>query len=137
MFVITHYNYVQFAIKNYNNPLCKSVEEFNNDLKRVSYIKKHLKKYLKSGKIKDRLLLNQIIIFCNVFGINSGVRMLFFRCEEILFPALKTFLVYLNFIPKTGLIPELNFSIHSISLDANIVKLLRNYDTKELAVNLL
>ena len=137
MFVITHYNYVQFAIRNYNNPLCKSVDEFNNDLKRVSYIKKHLKRYLKSGKIKDRLLLNQIIIFCNVFGINSGVRMLFFKCEEDLFASLKTFLVFLNYIPKTGLIPELNFSLHSIPLDENIVKLLRIYNTKELVANLL
>ena len=62
-------NFMIYAMKAYDNPQCSGVDEFHEDLNRVKYIKRLLRKYKRDGVIRERLILNHIIIFCNVFGV--------------------------------------------------------------------
>ena len=65
---ITSENVVMYAIKHYDNPQCEGEKEFQDDLKRFKYIKRLLRKYYDTGVLKERLLLNHIIVLKNVFG---------------------------------------------------------------------
>ena len=115
-------NIVNFAMKNYNNPSCKNVEEFQEDFNRIKYIKRLFNRYHTSGVLRERLILNHIITFYNVFNITPATRMLFNKIDKRHYPILKTFLTYLNYCP------EENFDgidISGIPLDQNVVKLLR------------
>lgn len=91
-------NFTMYAIKAYNKPNC-IMSEFEEDIKRLKYIKRLIRKYLATGEIKERLILNHIIILGNVFGIESTVRMLFLKVDEKYYPILKTFLLFLNYMP--------------------------------------
>ena len=74
------------------------VEEFNDDLKKIKYIKRLLNQYVSEGVLKERLLLNHIIVFYNVFPPAAATRILFFKIEESFWPMLKPFLFYLKFV---------------------------------------
>ena len=62
---ITSDNVIMFAIANYDNPQCESEKEFYDDMKRFKYIKRLLRKYHETNILKERLLLNHIIILRN------------------------------------------------------------------------
>ena len=94
-------NFLLYAMKEYDNPQGVQVEEFYDDLKKVKYIKRLFNQYLNEGVLKERLLLNHIIIFYNVFPVRSATRILFLKIEEEFWPILKTFLVYLSYMPET------------------------------------
>jgi hypothetical protein len=98
-------NYMLFAIKFYNNPQSLTIEDFEDDLKRIKYIKRLLKRYKNTGSIKVHLVLNHLIVLFNVFD-EAAVPLLFYNMEEELWPSLKSFLLFLNRIPeypKSGL----------------------------------
>ena len=84
---------------NYDNPSCSGKEEFDEDINRIKYIKRLFGRYFSTGELKERLILNHIIIFYNVFDMEAATKMLFYRMEDKFKPLLKTFLVYLNFLP--------------------------------------
>jgi hypothetical protein len=96
---LTNDNIILFAVKNYNNPCCHSLKEFNEDLEKLKYIKRLMKRYNTKGILKDRLILNHLITLYNVFPIEPCTRILFFRLESPLWPILKTFLVFLDLMP--------------------------------------
>lgn len=75
------------------------MSEFEEDIKRIKYIKRLIKKYLATDDLKERLILNHIIILSNVFGVEATVRMLFLKLDRKLYPILKTFLLFLNYMP--------------------------------------
>lgn len=100
---ITPANWVMFAMHNYDNPQCESEEEFQDDLKRFKYLKRLFKKYKESGELKERLILNHIIVLSNVFGVEASGILLFFKIDQDHWPALKTFMTYLHMIPETEL----------------------------------
>ena len=102
-FELNDANLLNYAMKHYDNPECKSVEEFQEDLTRTKYIKRLFRKYKTSGELKERLLLNHIIIFYNVFGIEAATNILFFKIEEEFWPLLKTFLVFLDMFPENDI----------------------------------
>lgn len=124
-FTLTEANFIVFAIKNYVNPQCMDEDEFNDDLKRIKYIKRLLNRYRTSGVLKERLILNHIIVLYNVFEIRAATRMLFFKLEKELWPALKTFLVYLHYMPNT--VDGLQETIYSeeISIDNKVFDILK------------
>jgi len=93
-------NFELFAAKYYTNPTCLSPDEFYQDLAKFKYIVRLLRRYRDTGKIQTRLLLNHIIIVYNVFEIHAATRMLFHRVDEDLWPVLKTFLIFLNYLQK-------------------------------------
>lgn len=88
-----------FAIKFYNNPQALTKEDFDDDLKRIKYVKRLLKKYKNTGEIKVHLVLNHLIVLFNVFD-EAAVPLLFYNLEEELWPSLKSFLVFLKRIPE-------------------------------------
>ena len=122
-------NFLLYAMKEYNNPQCVQVEEFYDDLKKVKYIKRLFNQYLNEGVLKERLLLNHIIVFYNVFPVRSATRILFLKIEEEFWPILKTFLVYLSYMPE--IIDTINgraIVSDDIQLDQGVVDRLRIFD---------
>jgi hypothetical protein len=95
---LTQDTFLLYAAQHYNNPSCASLKEFDGDLKRFKYIKRLLKRYKKTGVLSERLLLNHLILLHNVFN-DALVPMLFLKFEEDFWPQLKTFLVFLNYLP--------------------------------------
>ena len=92
-------NYMLFAIKFYNNPHALTKEEFEDDLKRIKYVKRLLKRYKINGFLKTHLILNHLTVLFNVFG-EASVPLLFYNLEEDLWPSIKSFLIFLNRIPE-------------------------------------
>lgn len=114
-------NFLLFAMKHYDNPQCKNIEEFHEDMNRIKYLKRLFRKYKTSGILRERLILNHLIIFTNVFGVEAAARLLFLRIENDLHIYLKTFLVFLNSLPDD--IPEAD--LIAIPLDRRIITRLR------------
>jgi hypothetical protein len=117
-------NYMMYAMKMYDNSQCTEITEFYEDLNRIKYIKRLLGRYHTKGSLKDRLILNHIIILGNVFTPTGTSRMLFLKVEPHLHSYLKTFLVFLNYLPNS--VPEVP-SIEDIPLDGFIVRTLREH----------
>ena len=95
---ITPSNVLMYAIRNYNNPHCEGEKEFEDDLKRFKYIKRLLRKYYDTDILKERLLLNHIIVLNNVFGADACATLLIYKIQPEYWPALKSFLIYLNIL---------------------------------------
>ena len=92
-------NYLLFAIKFYDNPQALTMEDFETDLKRIRYIKRLLKKYKNTGELKTHLILNHLIVLFNVFH-DAAVPLLFYNLDRELWPAIKSFLLFLNRFPE-------------------------------------
>ena len=88
-----------YAIKAYDKPNCV-MSEFYEDLKRIKYIKRLFIKYHKSKEIKERLVINHLIVLYNVFGATAATRILFYKIDQKYYSILKTFLIFLNYMPK-------------------------------------
>ena len=95
---ITSDNIVMFAIKHYDNPQCEGEKEFHDDMKRFKYIKRLLRKHKDSGLLKERLLLNHVIVLNNLFGADACVTLLLFKIQREYWTTLKSFLLFLNII---------------------------------------
>ena len=95
---ITSENVMMFAIKHYDNPQCEGEKEFHDDIKRFKYIKRLLRKYKETEILKERLLLNHIIILNNLFGPEACVTLLLFKIQKEYWETLKSFLLFLNII---------------------------------------
>ena len=108
---ITANNWVMFAMKYYDNPQCEGEEEFYEDIKRFKYLKRLFKKYRDSGQLKERLILNHMIILSNVFTVQAASTLLLFKIEPEYWPAMKSFMVFLNMLPETELL-EVQMDIH-------------------------
>ena len=93
-------NFDLYAAKHYRNHQCITADEFYDDIAKFKYVVRLLRRYRDTGRIQERLLLNHIITIYNVFDISAANRMIFHRVDVNLWPALKTFLVYLNYIPE-------------------------------------
>ena len=112
-------------MKSYNSPHC-IMSEFEGDIKRTKYLKKLFRKYKKSNILKERLILNHIILIYNVFGVEAATRILFFRIDERDYDILKTFLLYLNYMPdRVEGINGKNIDSSTIMVDMNIAEILR------------
>ena len=110
-------NFLLVAAQHYNNPQCASTEEFYNDLQRIKYMKRLLNRYLATGELSERLLLNHIIVFFNVFTIPIAVRLLAVKLKYKYWGVLKAYMVFLNYIEPTDLV--------GIDMDTETIKKLR------------
>jgi hypothetical protein len=115
-------NFLVYAMHHYDNPQCNSLNEFEDDLKKFIYLKKLIYRYKNMGELRERLIINHIIVLYNVFG-EATTRMLFFKIEEALWEQLVTFLVFLNRMPED--IPEYGIKLSDIKLDEKIIAVLR------------
>ena len=92
-------NYLLFAIKFYDNPQAVTKDDFEDDLKRIKYVKRLLKRYKNTGVLKTHLILNHLTVLFNVFD-DAAVPLLFFNLERDLWPFIKSFLLFLNRLPE-------------------------------------
>ena len=106
-------NFLLFAIKNYENPQSITKEDFDKDLNHFKYIKRLLKRYKKTGELKEHLLINHFIILYNIFG-EAYYSDAILQIESEMCFQIKTFLVFLNRLPEY---PKTN--IHDIPIDYN------------------
>ena len=128
--VLDENNYVQYAMQNYDNPQCRNVEEFQKDLEETpKYIKRLLNRYHNGGELRERLIINHLIMFYNVFGVEASTHLLFYKLDEDIYSYLKTFLVYLNYYNRKQRIH--NVDIERIPLDPKIVRRLRELDKED------
>jgi hypothetical protein len=111
-------NFLLYAMHHYQNVSCVTLDEFQEDLKTFTYIKKQLGKQ----ETNQRLLLNHIIILFNIFG-DTALNMLFYRVEQKHWGILATYLVFINRMPEE--IPEHNIKLSELSLDSKVVEELR------------
>ena len=114
---ITPDNVLMYAIRHYENPHCEGEKEFEDDLKRFKYIKRLLRKYYDTGVLKERLLLNHLIVLNNVFGADACATLLLYKIQEDYWPVLKSFLLYLNILKENELT--------HIDKDENVFEILR------------
>ena len=119
-------NFLMYAMREYNNMQCTDIEEFYDDLKKIKYIKRLFNVYKNNSQLKERLILNHFIIFYNVFTVQAGTRILFYKIEKEFWPMLKTFLIYLDRMPdKIESIRGKTVLATDIKLDDGIVTRLR------------
>lgn len=123
---LTEENFQMFAMKSYSNPHCTDLLEFHDDLKRIRYIKRLFKKYRQTGELKERLILNHMIVIYNMFDNRAATRMLFLKLDGYL-DYLKPFLIMLNYWPTDiGLVKGERVLDSNIGLDKHIVETIRN-----------
>lgn len=91
-------NFMMYAVKAYESPNC-IMSEFEGDLKRTKYLKRLFRRYKTTKELKERLILNHLVLLYNVFGAEATTRILFYRIDEKDYDVLKTFLMYLNLLP--------------------------------------
>ena len=92
-------NYLLFAIKFYDNPQAVTKDDFEDDLKRIKYVKRLLKRYKNTGVLKTHLILNHLTVLFNVFD-DATVPLLFYNLERELWSYIKSFLIFLNRLPE-------------------------------------
>ena len=119
-------NVLLYAARFYDNPSCFDTVEFYDDLKRISYIKRLFNKYKETGDMKDRLVLNHLIVLYNVFG-NFTNKLLFLKLEKYL-DVLIPFLLVLHKCPeevKNIGVTNKTFFTSDINMDETVVEILR------------
>lgn len=95
---LTESNISLYQIKCYETVECLT-SEYEEDIKRIKYLKRLLNKYSKNKEINERLILNHMVILGNVFGVEACVRILFYHIVQENYSLLKTFLLYLSYLP--------------------------------------
>lgn len=127
MFDLNDGNFLIYAAKCYDRPHILQTE-FEDDLKRIKYVKRLLRKYRQTGEFKERLVLNHVIILSNVFGVEATTNMLFFKVDQEDYPLLKTILIYLNYMPSRLNVTFDKYYVRQeeIPVDLNIANVLRN-----------
>jgi len=96
--LLTEHNFLLFCAKHYDNSGYISTEEFIEDLNRIKYIKKLITRYVEHGDLKERLILNHIIVLNNCFGAEALCRILYLKLKPQI-KYIKPFLVLLNVFP--------------------------------------
>lgn len=123
--VLTEENAILYAIKAYDRPNCIR-SEFKDDFKRLSYLGRLFRRYKKTGELRERLILNHLVVVYNVFGVEAATRLLFFYIRSSEHSVLKPFLILLNVLPKVVYgIRNKNIITSEIILDENIINSLR------------
>ncbi len=122
---LTDDNIMMYAIKAYDKPNCL-MSEFSEDMKRFNYLKRLFRRYRKHNELRERLVLNHLVILNNVFGVEVATRLLFYNMAEGDYSQLKTYLLFLSCMPETvrGIKGK---DIHSsnIEVDMEIANVLR------------
>lgn len=115
-------NFLLFAMHHYKNTQCHTLEEFEEDLKRFLYLKKLFTRYKTTGDLKERLMLNHIIVLYNLFE-EVATPMLFYKIDEEHWNILITFLIFLNRMPES--VPEYGIRTSDYALDEKVIEILR------------
>lgn len=114
---LTEENLFLFAARHYYNPVMGDIEEFYEDMNRFKYIKRLVNKYLDTGNLSDRLIINHLITVYNVFGIEPANKILELKLDARHWPVIKPFLIFLRYIDNETYI--------DISMDRVVIEKLR------------
>ena len=112
-------NYLMFAIKHYDNPQSVTVDDFMEDMKKFKFLKRLLKRYLKTGILRVNLILNHLIILFNVFN-DATIPLLMYKLEKEYWSLIKTFLIYLNRYPENPAF------LRDVDIDEDVESLLKD-----------
>ena len=116
-------------MKYYDNLQCTSIEEFNEDLNKIKYVKRLFNRFLETGELRIHLIMNHLIVIYNVFENEAATRMLFFRVERRFYSILKPFLLFMNRLPKVVRgIDGNNIITNEIPLNEMTIKELRKIE---------
>ena len=122
---LTNDNILIYAVKAYDKPNC-IMSEFKEDMKRFNYLKRLFKRYRKIGELREQLVLNHLVVICNVFGPEVATRLLFFKMSKDDYSALKTYLLFLSCMPeKVRGIKGQDLISSEIPVDMTIAEILR------------
>lgn len=101
--------FLQLALKAYDNPILSSIVDFDKDIKRFGYLNTMLARYLVDNDItKLRLTLNHLIIIMNIFGVATAVQLIRYKITENI-NEIETLMFFLKMINATE--HELNFNL--------------------------
>ena len=106
-----------FAIKHYDNPQAVGEKEFYDDMKRFKYLKRLFKKHEKTGILKERLIMNHIIVLANVFGPDAAKVLLFYKVGQEYWSTLKTVLIFLKYMDTS--------EMRQVLIDMKLMEVLR------------
>ena len=109
--VITNKNFLLYCAKHYNNPNCVGIAEFKEDLQRIKYIKKLITRYTQTGELKERHILNHIIVLNNMFGPEALIKISFLKMKNQMM-YLKPFFILLNIWPEV---------VYNVEKEGNII----------------
>lgn len=119
-------NVTIYAVKAYDRPNC-IMSEFKDDMKRFNYLKRLFKRYRKLDELRERLVLNHLVVLCNVFGPEAATRLLFYKMSKDDYSALKTYLVFLSVMPdKVRGIKGQDVISSEIPIDFKVANVLRD-----------
>jgi len=119
-------NVTMYAMKAYDRPNC-IMSEFKDDMKRFNYLKRLFKRYRKFDELRERLVLNHLVVLYNVFGPEAATRLLFYKMSKDDYSSLKTYLVFLSMMPDRVFgIKGQDIISSEIQIDFKIVKTLRD-----------
>ena len=123
---LTDKNFLLYCASHYDNVKYASTEDFVEDLNRLKYIKKLITRYVEYGELKERLILNHIIVLNNCFGPEVLCRILYLKLRPQM-KFIKPFLVLLNIMPERlyNINDEKIIDTDLIEMDQNIVAKLR------------
>ena len=122
---LTEDNVMLYAIKAYDKPNC-IMSEFSEDMKRFNYLKRLFRRYRKHNEMRERLVLNHLVVLNNVFGVEVTTRLLFYEMSQNDYPQLKTYLLFLSCMPDVIVgIKGKNILSPSIEVDMEIANVLR------------
>ena len=123
---LTEENILLYAAKAYDKPNCV-MSEFTEDIKKLNYLKRLFRRYRKHGEMRERLIINHIVVLYNLFGPEVTARLLFFNMNKDDYSILKTYLTFLNIMPeRVRGINGKDIISTDIMIDMNIANELRN-----------
>jgi len=123
--ILTELNVELYAAKGYENPNCVSIDEFAEDFNRLRYIKRLVRRYAQNGELKERLILNHLVVLYNTFDNTTCTRLIFYKLQKYL-EYIVPFLLLINRLPETVL-DENNKVIYTtdIKMNSYIIEKLR------------
>ena len=111
-------NYRLFAARYYRNPSCVGENEFQEDLNTLFRLNHSFDRFTKCSGKNERLILNQVISFTNVFEHKAAIELMFYKISPRNHSMLKTVLIVLRKIRSDDI------RFHKITLDSGLLRCL-------------
>lgn len=73
-----------------------NTHEFEKDINNVLTAKKMVSRFIKSGQLNEKLLLNNVIVSLNAFGIRTTNLLFRIICTDLQFSVIKALLMFLR-----------------------------------------
>ena len=85
-----------YMAMHYKDHQADGTDEFHDDIHRIKYIKRLISKYVETGELKSRLLMNHLVVLVNIFGAFACTRILMYKIDPKFHEIIATFLDELN-----------------------------------------